>query len=49
MEELWVCSFPTLKAMEEKMSRDTKTAVQPECPSKQDGMEKPRLENFALH
>lgn len=42
-------NLPTLKVMEEKTSRDTVTAVQPECPNKWDGMEKPRPENFALH
>lgn len=42
-------NFPTLKVMEEKASRDTKTAVQPECPNKWDRMEKHRPENFALH
>lgn len=42
-------NFPTLKVMEEKTSRDTKTAVQPECSHRWDVMEKPRPENLVLH
>lgn len=42
-------NFPTLKVMEEKTSIDTKTVVRPECPNKQDRMEKHRPENFTLH
>lgn len=42
-------NFPTLKVMEEKTSRDTKTAVQPECPNKWDGMEWKSLDQKTLH